>query len=427
MSDKVKIDYVFSGTNMLKMVPLKVYTDESYLSRRVNTISRGIKIIETNLNKRLSVTDVSLSALFNAYIEGNFGKFYSGNGNSGFKNLYADSGGLQMITQGKTITDELKNEIYSAQDEADVAFCFDEIPVEKISEYVDLTSSNRANVSSKAFNAKRFDDCARKTAENVKHQLSKLDNAKVSYIIQGNTFKDMIHWFDIAHDVLGDDISKLHGIALADTCMGNGELETCDMLYAGARIFDKYPTLSRNVHLLGIGSGKRMLPAIILCHNGFMGENVVLSSDSSSQSMAYTMGKTISIDKPLSDLQSFELFATEMTPLYGGLVKDYCPTKLAQFIAANNRQSAAVEEICSVPSHEYHGIGYSVCPLYSIWCVNRLFLDIELMIKRTSYITLLKSVTHFNDYIDWRNKNYSKLQSKRIKRKRVNLIDMAGV
>lgn len=426
MSDKVIIEYVFSGTNMLKMVPLKVYTCEDYLSQRVNTISRGIELIERNLNNRLTTTNVTLSALFNAYVEGHFGDFYSRNRNSGFNNLYADSGGLQMITQGKTITESLKDDIYKAQDKADVAFCFDEIPVEKISEYVDLTSSNRANTSSKVFNAKRFDECAKMTAENVKHQLSKLKNAKISYIIQGNTFNDMIHWFDIAYEVLGDDIEKLHGIALADTCMGNGELETCDMLYAGARIFDKYPKLKRNVHLLGIGSGKRMLPAIILCKNGFMGDNVVLSSDSSSQSMAYTMGKTISIDKQLSDYESYKLFATEMSPVYGGLVKDYDAGELAEFITKNNRQSAAVEEICSVKTHKFNRIGHSVCPLYSIWCVNRLFLDIEIMINKTSHITLLKNVTDFNDYIDWRNRNYSKLQSKRIKRKRVTLLDMMG-
>lgn len=426
MDNKVKIDYVFSGTSMLKLIPPKMYDDAEYMFMRVNTLTECVKLIEKNLNAKLKSCDVSLSILYNAYLEGKMGQFYSTHDNVGFKKLYADSGGLQVITQGKQLTDKIKDEIYVAQDKGDVAFCFDEIPVEKISKHIELTGSNRASVSSKVFNASRFDECALKTAENVKYQLSKLNHARISYIIQGNTSEDMIRWFDIAYDVLGDDIEKLYGLALAGTCMGNGELETCDMLYAAARIFDKYPNLSKNLHLLGIGSGQRLLPAIILCKNGFM-KDVVLSSDSSSQSMSYMMGKTVSLDTPITDFESFKLFADEMAPIYSKLVDNYDSNELVTFILENNRQAGAVEEICYDKTHRFHKLGFSICPLYSIWCVNKMFMDIERMTAQTSYITLLRQVTELDDYALWRRRNYSKLQSKRMKRKRVTLLDMVGI
>lgn len=426
MDNKVKIDYVFSGTSMLKLIPPKMYDDAEYMFMRVNTLTECVKLIEKNLNAKLKSCDVTLSILYNAYLEGKMGQFYSTHDNVGFKKLYADSGGLQVITQGKQLTDKIKDEIYVAQDKGDVAFCFDEIPVEKISKHIELSGSNRASVSSKVFNASRFDECALKTAENVKYQLSKLNHARISYIIQGNTSEDMIRWFDVAYDVLGDDIEKLYGLALAGTCMGNGELETCDMLYAAARIFDKYPNLPKNLHLLGIGSGQRLLPAIILCKNGFM-KDVVLSSDSSSQSMSYMMGKTVSLDTPITDFESFKLFADEMTPIYSKLVDNYDSTELVTFILENNRQAGAVEEICYDKTHRFHKLGFSICPLYSIWCVNKMFMDIERMTAQTSYITLLRQVTELDDYALWRRRNYSKLQSKRMKRKRVTLLDMVGI
>jgi len=425
MTEKVKIDYVFSGTGMLKLIPPKRHCSAKYRAMRLSTIKEGVTLINKNLNERLTVMDVGMSILFNAYTESRWGNFYRTSDKISFDKLYADSGGLQVVTRGKQLTDLMKDEIYKAQDEGDVAFCFDEIPLEKMCEHTDLAGSNRAVISSKIFNTKRFDECARKTAENVKYQLSQLSRARISYIIQGNTYEDMIRWFDIAYEVLGDDIEKLHGIALADTCMGNGELETCDMLYAGAHIFKTYTNLPKNLHLLGVGSGRRMLPAIILCRNGFMGD-VILSSDSSTQSMHYMMGKSISFDKKLTDYESFKMFVDEMEPIYSKLIDNYDADELVRFILANNRQSAAVEEVCYNPEHRFHTIGFSICPLYGIWTSNKLFLDIERMLGETSYITLLNQVTKLEDYVDWRNKNYSNLQSKRIKRKRVTILDLMG-
>lgn len=427
MSDKVKIDYVFSGTSMMRLIPSKAYTDTEYLNRRATLIGEGVKSIERTLNARLKSTDVTLSLLYNAYVESKFGDIFSSHKNFGFKNVYADSGGLQVITQGKMLTEDIKDDIYTAQDISNVAFCFDEIPVEKISTHIELNGSNRASVSSKVFNASRFVECAKKTAENVKLQLSSLKHSRVSYIIQGNTYNDMIKWFDIAAEILGDDIEKLYGIALADTCMGNGELETCDMLYAAAVIFKKHPRLFKNIHLLGVGSGKRMLPAIILCQNGFL-KDVILSSDSSSQSMSYIMGKTVSINEKLSDNESFKMFGDELSEVFSKYVDNFDSSDLAEFVLKNNRQAGTVEELCyNDPEHRYHKIGGVICPLYNTWCVNKMFMDIERMINSVSYITLLKHVTSLEDYVLWRSRNYSKLQSKRMTRKRVTLLDMVGI
>lgn len=420
---KLKIDYVFSGTSMLKLTPQKRHECEVYRKNRYLILKDCVKHINANLNDRLKYLHIDFSILYNAYLEPKFGVDYSTNDKVGFNKLYADSGGLQVITQGKTLNDEIKNGIYSSQDLSDICFCFDEIPVEKINENEEYSSGNRASVSSKLFNQKRLDECAKKTAENVLEQLEKIKNSKISYIIQGNTHKEMVRWFTIASEVLGEDnIKKLHGIALADTCMGNGILETCDMLLAAHEIFKQNPSLKKNLHLLGVGSSKRMLPAVLLMKSGFL-KDVVLSSDSSSQSMSFVLGKTININSKKGALSSYIEFCTEMEPVYKSFVPDYDIEEFAKFILANNRQAGALEEICYDKEHKYHKIGFTVCGMYSLWCTNKLFMDIEKYIDNgNDLLHLLLDIDDAENYLLWRANNYSKLNTKRMVRNKATLI-----
>lgn len=436
MNNKIKLDYVFSGTSMMRLLHAKKYDDKpEYLEQRYNIMKRGVEFITQHLNETSNMFSITNSVLYNAYVEPGHGKFYNER-DIGFSNLYADSGGLQVITQGKSLTDQLKTEIYNNQDLSDVSFCFDEIPVERKNEStVSGGNGERSNVSAKQFNYSRFKDCAKKTAENVLNQLNSLQKSQVSYIVQGNTINDMVEWFTIAADVLGpDNVKKLKGIALADTCMGNGMLESCDMMLAAKIIFDNNPQLNKHIHLLGVGSVSRMLPAIMMVASGLIDSDTTISFDSSSNSMIFVMGKVSFMDltkKPRYnvELESYKEYFEFMRPVYEPYCNNYNIDELAQYLYQNNKQFSAPEYNADNIDHVYHGIARCFVPLYCIWCNIGFFNNLELMCnKRTKkYDRLfeLLSVKSVNDYYKWRSAHGHKINSTRMHRKRE--IDLTSI
>ena len=95
---------------------------------------------------------------------------------------------------------------------------------------------------------------------------------KSNIIVQGNFADDMVRWYSIIQDMLTDEHFKnVGGIAVADTCMGNKELESIDMLTAAHRIAQfANPSATEQIHLLGVGSIPRMAPVLYLEHSGFL-------------------------------------------------------------------------------------------------------------------------------------------------------------
>ena len=400
---KIKFDYVFSGSNLLRLRPhLEKYTDDDYKEHRYNLITECFEFIRTSMNNKLEHMEVDFSLLFNAFTENHMGKFHVKQG-YGFKNIYADSGGLQVITQNKTMTPKIIDKIYESQDNyGDYAFCLDEIPVETLgNEPVSRNTTNQ-----KVFNQSRLKETAQNTARNVKEQLRKLTKPSVFYIIQGNTYTDMVKWFEYSREILGDDIEKLEGIALAGICIGNGELESCDMLYGAHLIFELEPRLKKKIHLLGVGTTRRLLPAILLKTGGLL-KDVDISADSSTCSLVYMMGKNISLDgKHISVLDSYINFCIEMKPILEKYCDDYDPIEFGKFIHENSIGTGTVEAIChDDKNHKYHLIGLVVCPCINIWSINKLFLGVEREMKN-------------NDYLLWRSKNYAKIESNRLPRMR---------
>src|SRR5215471_113146 len=105
------------------------------------------------LNKSVAAkcksTVPKVSSLFNAYTEETEVKEISTLSRMGFERLYADSGGLQIVTRGSEITPKIKNDIYRVQTNADFAFCFDEIPLKIVGD--ERSRNERSNVSNKMF------------------------------------------------------------------------------------------------------------------------------------------------------------------------------------------------------------------------------------------------------------------------------------
>ena len=420
----IKFDYVVSGTSMIRLYHQKKYDEElDFLEKRYKLINNGIDYIKNKLANDYPMFDLQISALYNGYTEKTFGTMLRKNFKC-FDNIYADSGGLQVITTGAKLTPELKSKVYETQDVSDFSFCFDEIPIKKLDEIEERSSDNRI------FLPNLIKEKATETAMNVLEQINSLKHSKVLYIIQGNTIDDMVKWFEYGANILGEEnINKLGGLAVSLACMGFKELESIDCLAACKIIFDKYPNLNKRLHLLGFGAAKKIIPALIFANSNFL-KDVTISADSTSQSMSFMMGhaKTsngiVHKNKEKQFLASYLEFAKYMEPFYKKYVPDYNVSEFANLILINNRSVATLEDLLfDDKNHKYHNIAGSVVQLYCMW-------NIDIMINEcNSWITNeyknkfieLNYISTIEEYYKWRSKNLSNLSTGRIKRLKKNL------
>lgn len=425
--EKTKIDYVFSGTLMLRIVPFKskTYYSDAYHERKKKIIIEGLEIIQNKYSEIFPQFDISTSLLYNAFTENRLGIDYKEHNRNGFKSIYADSGGLQVVTRNMQLTDELKLKVYEQQKNADYAFCFDNIPVE-LKEGATLDGGNRSQVGTKQFITSRFKECAYETAQNIKIQLKSLEGSdtKVYYIVQGNTYQDMIDWVKYGAEILTEEeLSKLEGIAPADTCMGNGDLETCDMLYAAREILDSFPMIKKKIHLLGVGSTSRFLPVLKLIDSKFL-EGIDISFDSSTNSMSMVMGNfkdetgySAKNDKEIKEV--FLKFADFYDSIFSKYVPEYNKSDFADFIIENLRFIGNIENKAMEAHPEYEIVAGVVVPFFCLW-QNIGFFNVckeQLHDQTPTPINLLSHVQSKEDYLMWRREFKSLVRSKRMYRK----------
>jgi hypothetical protein len=220
------------------------------------------------------------SILFNAYVEPRDGESWRKDFTHDDVKLYADSGGLQMITLGKEVTPEIKNKIYNVQGRtSDYAMIFDEIPAIK------LDDRTLKNSSSRLFDADKFEECAKQTAANVREQLDVFDqmgtDTRPLLILQGNDTVWYQEWLDICLDELGPSYyERLSGLAFGTPVYGNGIIEDIERLF-WIKDIQAPNHLKNHIHLLGVGSINRFIIASIMRHSGALPEKVHLSYDSS--------------------------------------------------------------------------------------------------------------------------------------------------
>jgi hypothetical protein len=231
----------------------------------------------------------NVSCLFNAYSEVKFGNAITSN-YDGFKNILADSGGLQVITLGKEITSEVKDQIYKTQAEfSTTAMSFDEIPVVTKSS----SGSKRNDNSSRTFVHSMLEPCAIKSGKNLNEQIEAFkkygSSSKPMLIAQGNDRHSIAKWVDIVYNTVDKENRRyIHGIAFAFSSIGTGVLEALEVCAAYGLI--PYNEIKRNIHLLGVGAIKKLVPFIECFRSGFFPADTMLSFDSTSHSQGVVMG-----------------------------------------------------------------------------------------------------------------------------------------
>lgn len=275
-------EYVISGLGYTRIL-LPAYRDNEVLVGAANTL-----IAERNNREGA----VKLSALFNGLVETNSGKQLKKY--HAFNNIFVDSGGLQAITRGMSIDGPLKTGVYKNQAEyGTVGMCFDEIPLTVVDDGSGSNKKNRTSLGNKVFQRSEVKPKAIKTASNIAEQLQYFKDSgtvcKAMAIMQGNCVETLVEYIETIFDNIPSNlVDGVHGIALADTCLGNGVKETVQLCLAleKAQIDPKF---KKNIHLLGVGSLRRMLPVLMLSNNLF--KDKMISFDSTSHSMSWMFGK----------------------------------------------------------------------------------------------------------------------------------------
>lgn len=235
-----------------------------------------------------------VSVLYNGFTETNQIRNFEYYELKKLTNIYADSGGLQIVTRGMTVTDEIKQKIYKDQTFADYAMCFDVISLSSTSK--GRTKNERAMVDNKRFGRDDHKEAAIATGKNIKEQIESFKRqeakTKVIIIVQGNNKEDMLMFFnEIERQLDADDYNFIGGFAVADTCIGNGQIESVEMLRAARAISERaHPAIGQHFHLLGIGSILRMVPVVFLKKSGYLDKINYISYDSSTHTSSFSFG-----------------------------------------------------------------------------------------------------------------------------------------
>lgn len=252
-----------------------------------------IKATQKSLDAANSDSEYLVGGLFNAYVETGFGPILQEHYRKHFSDVHVDSGGLQVITRGLPITAALKKQIYHTQGTyGDIAMCFDEIPLQVMEG--SNNKSNRTSIDNKVFVVSNMEAKARETGRNVNEQLKTFrdmkSDTKVMLIVQGNNRFDFAKWAEWAYAEVDDDLKdSVHGLAMADTCIGNGILETVEMC-AAIPLMNLPDRIKKTIHFLGVGSLSRLVPIIELSR-GKLFEDAHISFDSTSHTSSLVMGK----------------------------------------------------------------------------------------------------------------------------------------
>ena len=91
-NQKVDFEYVFSGTNMMNLLPFKKKDNhtQEYNDLKMKVITDGVLMIKKECAEMFNEFNVKTSILYNAYVEPKKGDGYNNYNNVGFDDLYAE-------------------------------------------------------------------------------------------------------------------------------------------------------------------------------------------------------------------------------------------------------------------------------------------------------------------------------------------------
>lgn len=399
-----KLEYVASGLNMTRL--------RHSLNRNTDAYD-----IANRLMKNIHTDTHDFSILYNAFIEKNLGEWIIEKFEDSISNLYTDSGGLQMITRGMTITEKEKMQVYKTQMLSDYGMSFDEIPVKLLSD-----KSTRKDETTRIYDKDMLIPCAKISGQNIKNQLEYFYENKAStkpvIIMQGADADSYRLWIETLLGEIPKEYWKdLTSIASGAASLGNGHLQDIQRVY-----YCKYALEYLNVdhiHLLGMGSHRRIMPCLMMYENLF--EGCKISYDSTRHTCAGIFGY-------------FYLPDGTMLTIRRDINKNYREILeiLKEFIGKDISLEDFYDCMNMAPVEYYKKYGNNNCTIfYSSFCLisienfvknvdkyfhNPTFSNIEPFSKKdTPIILALKNVKNEQDYNSWEKEAINHIKCKKIK------------
>jgi len=378
-----------------------------------------------------------ISVLYNAYTEEKFSQKIPRVFGPEYKNIYSDSGGLQILTLGKQFTPELKRRIYRNQGlYSDFAMSFDEIPIENVSSSTSITSKNN-----KVYNSSLLNDYAKKSGNNLKEQIQIFQElgtdrrATILPIIQGNTIQGCKDWFYYLFDPLTEDERAItSGLSFSMAAYGIGIKEELERIILMEELKEFYS----HCHLLGISSIQRFLPLLILKYNGFLKNVDYLSYDSTSLTSNITRGRYLDKKGQQFSLGRFKNpIVTHVVEDMLDNIKEFNPGLLERYSLDLNEdvlyaticQPSKFESSIAYPK-EYLGVYNFLFYISQAYNFIRLFnnsleskSELENLISKYGYgfsgslFSLLENVHSIEEYVEWESHVGSSLKSRKITHK----------
>lgn len=274
--NNIELDYVASGfaASFRLGTPFKDFEEE---------ISKHLIPASQYLKDKLG-GHVQISGLFNAFTEEMFANRVDESGHNFLDlfpdGIYADSGGLQVLTQGKKIDDTMKQKIYTTQSKyANYAMSFDEMPF-KMSD------------GQKIYLPDRVAACGTKAGENLKEQIEFFENikskTKIFPIVQGLGLKDMSTYTMNMLNVLDkNQLKRLECIAVGGI---QSEFELLERSINIYKIDGIPPKIRNHFHVLGVTGFRKLMPILIGARNGLLPGIKKLSFDSTTFTKSYLLG-----------------------------------------------------------------------------------------------------------------------------------------
>lgn len=279
----VKFEYVASGLSFLRV---------NYSDTWSGDICDKLNGILSNLRGK---HNHEFSFLYNAYTEKHLGEpFKNSFSGKGIKQVYADSGGLQMVTLGKKIKQplqQLRQEVYESQAKySHMALSFDEMPIT-------ITSNDgRSRVldtENRHFDRNIFEHCARQSGKNIKEQIETFikhgSGAKPVFIVQGADCDTFVKWVELGLEEIPQELHEfIGGVALSGGGIGHDTLQDCKraFYYTQLPLFGKV----NHLHLLGVGSLRRLIPYLSFVSSGVY-KDITISYDSTTHTSGVQMGR----------------------------------------------------------------------------------------------------------------------------------------
>lgn len=241
----------------------------------------------------------NFGVLYNAWTESNFGPVIKDLYSDVLTATQADSGGLQIVTQGLKIDEPTMEKVFDNQGKySSMAMSFDEIPLS-----FSGAKSSRQDLTNRWFDSDIFEQCAKKTGKNLEKQIQMFldmkSESKPIFIAQGNCYDTYMKWTEYVMSQIPQEHQKyIGGVAMGAAALGHGMLEDIQKAF----IFNQLPISKQNnhVHILALGSITRMSPFLVFLKSGYY-KDVHVTYDSTSHTCASTMGR-VYLDKGYSNL-----------------------------------------------------------------------------------------------------------------------------